>query len=269
MEENSNFIQDETQPLPTMQEKKTSHRRLPLRRILRPNVLATFLAHGLITGHIGAFQNLWFLFLSTPRFDPAHPDPPGYEPHPPLFFQGGLGLSPATIGTVIGTIGAMGLLLQFGTYSWTTSKLGPLYTYRYALILFPIAYGLAPFLALVPTKSDAPHAVDGPWIWVAIASLLLVIVAGRTLALPSSLILINNCAPHPSVLSTIHGIAQSVSAGSRTLGPLVFSTLYGEGLKRGVVGMAWWILMVEAFVACGASWLVYDGSGNEIELDEE
>lgn len=271
VEENLNGIEMVRPPNHATEAKIPSkpHQKLPLRRILRRNVLATFLAHGLIAGHIGAFQNIWFLFLSTPRFDPAHPNPPGYAPQPPFFFTGGLGLSPATIGTAIGLIGAMGLVLQFGAYSWVTSRLGVLYAFRYALALFPLAYALAPFLALFPTRSESPHAADGPWIWFGIFGLLLLIVSGRSFALPSSLILINNCCPHPSVLSTIHGIAQSVSAGCRTLGPLIFSTLYGQGLKNGMVGMAWWILMVESFIAFGASWLVYEGNGHEVQLKGE
>ena len=96
---------------------------------------------------------------------------------------------------------------------------------------------------------------------------MVLLVTGRTFAQESSLLLINNCSPHPSVLSTIHGIAQSISAGSRTLGPLAFSTLYGEGLKRGVVGMGFWILMGDALVSFGASWLVYEGNGHEVRLD--
>ena len=269
VEENANDV-ELTAPSERTIEAKSLHKprqKLKLRRILRRNVLATFLAHGLIAGQVGAFQNLWFLFLSTPRFDPTYPDPPGYTPHPPFFFTGGLGLSPATIGTAIGMIGAIGLMMQFGVYTWVTSKLGVLYAYRYTLALFPLAYALAPFLALLPTKSESPHAADGPWIWTGICSLLLLIVTARTFALPSSLILINNCTPHPSVLSTIHGIAHSVSAGCRTLGPLIFSNIYGEGLKKGMVGMAWWALMMEGLVAFGASWLVYEGSGHEIRLE--
>ncbi|KAM0147423.1 hypothetical protein ACHAQE_003368 [Botrytis cinerea] len=270
VEENMNDV-EMTRPSGHNTEPKSSYKpraKLPLRHLLRRNVIATMVAHGLIQGHTSAFQNLWFLFLSTPRFDPANSEP-RYTPHPPLFFTGGLGLPPATIGTAIGIIGAMGLMLQFGIYSWVTHRLGVLYAYRYSLVLFPLAYALAPFLALLPTKSESPHAADGPLIWIVICSLLFVIVIGRTFALPSSLILINNCTPHPSVLSTIHGIAQSVSAGSRTLGPLIFSAVYGQGLKKGMVGMAWWILMIEACVAFGASWLVYEGSGHEVKMEGE
>ncbi|TGO85283.1 hypothetical protein BPOR_0412g00030 [Botrytis porri] len=270
VEESMNDV-EMTTPSEHNTEPKKSYKlraKLPLRHLLRRNVIATMIAHGLIQCHTSAFQNLWFLFLSTPRFNPASSEP-SYTPHFPLFFTGGLGLSPATIGTAIGIIGAMGLMLQFGVYSWVTYRLGVLYAYRYSLVLFPLAYALAPFLALLPTKSESPHAADGSLIWIGICSLLFVMVIGRTFALPSSLILINNCTPHPSVLSTIHGIAQSVSAGSRTLGPLVFSAVYGQGLKKGMVGMAWWILMIEACVAFGASWVVYEGSGHEVKMEGE
>ncbi|KAF7904134.1 hypothetical protein EAF00_001468 [Botryotinia globosa] len=253
VEENTNDV-EMTTPSEHNTEPKSSYKpraKLPLRHLLRRNVIATM-----------------FLFLSTPRFNPASSEPP-YTPHPYLFFTGGLGLPPATIGTAIGIIGAMGLMLQFGVYSWVTHRLGVLYAYRYSLVTFPLAYALAPFLALLPTESASPHAADGPFIWIGICSLLFVIVIGRTFALPSSLILINNCTPHPSVLSTIHGIAQSVSAGSRTLGPLVYSAVYGQGLKKGMVGMAWWILMIEACVAFGASWVVYEGNGHEVKMEGE
>lgn len=259
--ESSNETGLETSSKPQLRPK------LPLCGLLRRNVLATFLAHGLMAGHISAFQNLWFLFLSTPRFDSANPKPLNHTPRPPIFFTGGLGLSPIFIGTAIGLNGFIGLMLQFGVYSWITSKLGVVHTYRYALAVFPLTYAIAPFLSLLPTSSASPHAADGPWIWLGICTLLLVVVTGRTFAQPSSLLLINNCTPHPSVLSTVHSIAQSLSAGCRTLGPLIFSSLYGEGLKIGVVGMAWWILMVEAFAAFGASWLLYEGNGHEVQLE--
>lgn len=243
------------------------HQKLPIRRLFRRNVLATFLAHGLMACHISSFQTLWFLFLSTPRFNPAKPDPPGFTSRLPLFFTGGLGLAPRMIGFAIGMNGGIGLLLQFGVYSRVTSKLGLVYTLRYSLAVFPLLYTIAPYLSLVPTNSEAPHAADGPWIWIGICSLLVIVVSARTFSQPSSMLLVNNCTPHPSVLSTVHAIAQSVSAGSRTLGPLIFSAVYGEGLKKGMVGMAWWALMVQALAAFGASWMLYEGNGHEIWLE--
>ncbi|KAI9726821.1 MAG: hypothetical protein M1828_000677 [Chrysothrix sp. TS-e1954] len=242
--------------------------KLPYRRIWTRNVLSTFLTHGLLAAHLGAFGNTYFLFLSTPRFDPAHPIPSSHtEQHLPFRFTGGLGLPPPTIGFAVALLGAFGLTLQFGIYSRITHKLGIVRSYRYALLLFPITYAFSPYLAILPTTSDPPHAADGSLLWLVICLLLLIQVVGRTFALPSTQILVNNCTPHPSVLGTVHGHAQSVSAGARTIGPVLWSTLYGVGLRKGVVGMAWWILSIEAILACLASRFQYEGSGHEIWLE--
>ena len=244
--------------------------KLPYRRIFTRNVICTFLVHGLLAGHLGAFHNLWFLFLSTPRYDPKHPNGVGHAPQRfPFHFTGGLGLPPSTIGFALGIIGAIGLCMQFGVYSRITDRYGTLNTYRHALLLFPIAYSMVPFLVMLPTKSDTPHPSDGPWLWIGISSLLLVVVAGRTFSLPITQILVNNCSPHPSVLSSVHGLGQSVSAGARTLGPVVWSTLYGLGLHKGYVGLGFWTLCVESILAFGASWLVYEGNGHEIRLPSD
>ena len=242
--------------------------KLPYRRIFTRNVMCTFMVHGFLAMQLGAFHNLWFLFLSTPRYDPKHPTAIVRSPQKlPFLFTGGLGLTPSTIGFALGIIGAIGLCMQFGVYSRVTDRMGLLRTYRRSLLFFPIAYALIPYVAMLPTHSKAPKAADGPLMWIGISSLLFIVVAGRTFSLPISQILINNCSPHPSVLSSVHGLAQSVSAGARTLGPIVWSTIYGLGLHKGVVGLGFWTLCIESLLAVGASWLVYEGNGHEIRLE--
>ena len=249
---------------------KRPRQMLPYRRIFTSNVRYTLLAHGLLAGHLGAFANMWFLFLSTPRFDPANPLPSQHTAqHLPFSFTGGLGLPPPTIGLAIGILGALGLSIQFGVYSTITHRLGVLSTYRYALILFPVSYVLAPFLAMLPTYHSAPHPADGPRVWIGLVFILFVQVVGRTFSLPLAQILINNCTPHPSALSSVHGIGQSVSAGCRTVGPVLWSYLYGLGLNKGVVGLGWWSLAGEAVLVALASTLLYEGSGHEIRLEDD
>lgn len=243
--------------------------KLPYRRIFTRNLVLTMLTHCLLHVHSSAFNNMWFLFLSTPRFDPASPDPPSHTSQRlPFSFTGGLGMPPKEIGLAIGIIGFVGLSLQFGVYSRVTFRLGIVTTYRLALLLtFPIVYSLVPYLAMVPTRSASPAAADGPVIWIVIFVLLFVQVVGRTFVLPIGQILVNNCSPHPSVLGSVHGIGQSVSSGGRTLGPIIWSTLYGIGLEKGVVGIAWWVLSGEALFAALASWFLREGSGHEIWLE--
>lgn len=70
-------------------------------------------------------------------------------------------------------------------------------------------------------------------------------------------------------MGTIHGTAQTVSAGARTVGPAVLGWIYGLGLRKGVVGMAWWVACCVAVVGCFAGAWVKEGSGHEILLEGE
>lgn len=243
--------------------------KLAYRRIFTKNVLFTMLQHGLLHVHLAAFNNMWFLFLSTPRFDPSDPQPADHKAQRlPFSFTGGLGLPPPTIGFAIGIIGIIGLLFQFGVYSWITFRIGIVMAHRLALLLtFPIVYTFVPYLVVMPTKSPTPQPADGVWMWATIFALLTIQTFGRTFVLPITQILVNNCTPHPSVLGAVHGIGQSVSSGSRTLGPLIWSSLYGLGLQKGIVGIAWWILGIESLAAAAASWLLREGTGHEIVLE--
>lgn len=80
---------------------------------------------------------------------------------------------------------------------------------------------------------------------------------------------VNNCSPHPSVLGTVHGLAQSVSSGARTIGPVIGGWLFGRGLSIGVIGLAWWAFCLEALVGAISGMFVREGSGHEILLDGE
>jgi len=235
--------------------------KLPYRRIFTPNVCFTFLAAALTHIHVATFQTFWYLFLSTPRA-------PLDQQHLPLSFSGGLGLPPSTVGFAIGIIGVIGLSLQFGVYSRIIARLGVVNTFRlFTAITFPVVYLAAPYLAVVPTTSAPPAPANGPIVWIAIASLLFVQVLGRTFVLPITQILVNNCTPHPSALASVHGLASSITSGARTLGPVVWTSLYGVGLERGIVWLAWWTLAAEAALAAGAGWLLREGTGHEIWLE--
>ena len=71
------------------------------------------------------------------------------------------------------------------------------------------------------------------------------------------------------MLGSIHGIAQSFSSASRTVGPVLGGWAYGKGLQVGVVGTVWWALAVVAGLVWLLSGLVREGDGHEIWLDGE
>jgi hypothetical protein len=243
--------------------------RLAFRRIWTRNVIATLTAHGVMAMHVGTFNNVWFLFLSTPRFDPQHPAPPGQVQYLPFHFNGGLAMPPAHIGLALSILGFIGIFTQLFLYPRISSRLGVERSYRFFLMLFPCAYILAPYLSMIPSSSPPPQEASGPFVWMGIIGVLAVQVMARTFALPSMTILVNNSCPHPSVLGTLHGIAQSISSGMRTIGPAVSGWLYGRGLEWGVVGTAFWGLACVACVGLLAGSFVREGSGHEILLEGE
>ena len=178
-------------------------------------------------------------------------------------------MPPRLVGIAMAILGVIGITLQLFIYPRLNDKYGVIPLYRIFVYGFPIAYLLAPYLSIVPSKSSAPAPADGPGIWLALCGVLLVQVLGRTFVLPSTMILINNCSPHPSVLGTIHGIAQSVGSAARTFGPAVAGYLFGVGLNIGVVGLSWWILAgIAAFGVLTSTW-VREGSGHEIVLEDD
>ncbi|SMR44174.1 unnamed protein product [Zymoseptoria tritici ST99CH_3D1] len=252
--------------------------RLPFRRIWTSNVLWTLLSIAIFDFHMGAFANLWILFLATPR---AYlPESTKAEPlldndlrslHPRgLFkFSSGLGFPPPTIGFAMATIGFIGVALQFLLYPYANARFGLMRCFRGSLFLFPMAYFLAPYLALLPSSTPPPGPASGIPIWMGIAGVVFLQVAARTFALPASIILLNNSSPHPSVLATIHGIGNACSATFRTLGPVLAGYWYGTWTARGIVGMAWWLVGLVAAVGCVASLRVRNGSGHEVFLPGE
>ncbi|PWY66450.1 MFS general substrate transporter [Aspergillus heteromorphus CBS 117.55] len=254
-----------------MEEKATKSNRqsrtLSFRRIWTKNVLCTLLAQAFFDFQMGAFNNLWLLFLSTPRYDANDPASPPQKL--PFIFTGGLGMLPQSVGFATAILGVIGMLLQFTIYPSINGRLGTAKSYQYFLTLFPLAYAFAPYIALAPSSAPPPGQANGSWVWFSIIVVLFLQVTARTFTLPTSIILLNNCSPHPSVLGTIHGIGQSVSSAFRTIGPIFSGSWYGYGLEVGMVGFAWWLIALVSVFGCVAAIFVYEGSGHEVFLPGE
>lgn len=238
--------------------------RLAFRRIFTPNVIWTLIANFLITFQLGTFNSLWFVFLSTPVYDPQSDSSVRQLP---FIFTGGLGLRPPQVGLAMAILGVIGLCLQVGVYPWLSTRLGTVGSWRLFLLFPPLTYFLVPYLSVVPSASPPPHPKDGVTVWAAIIGVLLLQVLGRTFTLPAQTILVNNCTPHPSVLGSVHGIGQSVSSFARSVGPIMGGFLYGLGLAKGVVGAVFWCLSGVAVCNIIVSWFVREGNGHEIWLE--
>jgi hypothetical protein len=217
--------------------------KLPFSQIWTRNVFWTLAAHFFLALHISAFNSVFLLLLPVPRNDNVHA-------RLPFRFNGGLGLPSAKVGLATAIIGVIGLPLQL-FYPRFNTRFGTLKLYRMTLPFSPMAYTVIPFLVLIPDKVYL--------IWPALVAVLSLQIVARTFTLPSAIILINNSSPHPSVLGTIHGVAQSVSSAARTLGPVVGGWGLGLGLQHNVVGAVWWAMAIVACANWGMSWLMQDG----------
>ncbi|KAI0153100.1 major facilitator superfamily domain-containing protein [Xylariaceae sp. FL1272] len=244
---------------------KRAGRTLPMSRVWTRNVIFTLITEALFDFQLGAFTNLWTLFLSSPRSTPEETDVRSL----PWVFTGGLGMPAATVGFATSILGIIGMALQIFAYPPVHARLGTLRGFRYFMGLFPVAYFLAPYLAVLPSATLAPAPASGYIIWVFMTVVQVFQVMARTVTLPASIILLNNCSPHPSVLGLVHGLGQSVSAGFRTVGPVVGGWWYGASLEAGIVGASWWGVAVVAALGCASSFLIYEGSGHEIILEGE
>jgi hypothetical protein len=87
--------------------------------------------------------------------------------------------------------------------------------------------------------------------------------------MPSATILVNNCCPHPSVLSTVHGVSQSVSSGMRMLGPVFGGWGFALALNWNFIPFPFWAAMILSGLACVLSLAVHEGDGHEIKLEGE
>ncbi|ETN38897.1 uncharacterized protein HMPREF1541_06939 [Cyphellophora europaea CBS 101466] len=226
----------------------TPPRVTPLRSIFTRNVTLTLLSHHLLALHVSTFNALIFLLLPTPR---SH----NTTAHLPFLFTGGLGLTTEQVGVATAIIGAIGLPLQILLYPSLNTRLGTLRAYRLFLPFSVAAYILLPFCVLLPATPS--------WlVWPALTAVFALQVLSRTFALPSTVILVNNSAPGPRALGTIHGFAQSVSSGARTAGPVLGGWALGWGLRGNCVGGVWWGMAGVAGVNWALLWWIWEGDGS-------
>ncbi|KAL9110708.1 MAG: hypothetical protein Q9227_004700 [Pyrenula ochraceoflavens] len=246
-----------------MSMRSTPRKRLAFRKIWTKNVIMVLITTAIFDFQMGGFANLWLLFLSAARADPAAKALDAFH------FSGGMSFPPSLIGRSMAILGIFGVVLQFSLYPTLSSRWGLLRSFQLSLLLFPLAYFLAPYLALLPSSSPAPLPASGFLIWAGIAVVLFLQVAARTFALPATIILLNNASPHPSVLGTIHGLGSSASSTFRTIGPIAAGRWFGTGLQRDMVGLAWWGLSAVSILGVLGGFFVENGNGHSIKLEGE
>lgn len=169
----------------------------------------------------------------------------------PIFAQArpptGRDLNPEEIGISLAFAGAVTILFQVGVFGTLREKIGNKITYRTGLAGFVVAFLLMPWVGYKDgaTGQGESTKMGQVWLWAELGGVLIIKTIAAVGGLTSALLLITNSAPSHAVLGTLNGLAQTLSAGGRAVGPFVSGALFtaatkvepkGEALAFGVFG---------------------------------
>ncbi|KAK6538060.1 hypothetical protein TWF694_010950 [Orbilia ellipsospora] len=255
-------FQVETSRANPLQTRQTP-RVVPIREVLTPGVTLCLLSFIVLPLHNSTFMQLYPIFLSTTRQDNSHPPTP-------ISWGGGLGLPAVQVGYGMAILGFIGITMQLFVYPTLQTRFGTLRSYRMSVLLFPIAYALTPFLAILPsTERDIKRPAAGAVVWLGIVVVLLIQVTARTFAAPGNVILLINSVDNRRALGTVNGLGASLSSLARAVGPLSAGWGYGLALDKGIVGAVWWSLALVALFGVFVSGYLTEGKGFAQKEEEE
>ncbi|KAI1373099.1 MFS general substrate transporter [Hypoxylon crocopeplum] len=212
---------------------------LSFRDIWTRRVACALVSFGLLPLHNSAFMHIFPVYLSSPPADNSEASA--------FVFAGGLGLRSSTIGIWLSTFGVCGILLQLFIYPRLQARIGTRGVFRIALFLFPATYAAAPYLSLLAGDDEGTQR------WVFLSLVVCAQIMARTMAIPSTVILLTEAAPAKNVLGTIHGAGNMLASLARAIGPAIGGYVFALGMEDGVIGLVWWLYLV-IIALCALAW---------------
>ncbi|EFX01911.1 major facilitator superfamily transporter [Grosmannia clavigera kw1407] len=155
----------------------------------------------------------------------------------------GRNLPPEEIGLLLSFAGLATIFFQILVFQSLRTKMGNLGTYRVAFFGLAVSGLVMPW---VGHKYDRPLfgiASGEWWLYGEMAAVLVVKNICAVGGLSSVMLLITNSAPSNETLGTLNGIAQTLSAAGRSVGPFVSGALFTLSTRLRPKGelLAWWI----------------------------
>ncbi|KAH9436413.1 hypothetical protein MCOR02_000085 [Pyricularia oryzae] len=138
----------------------------------------------------------------------------------------------------------MTIAFQISIFQPIKARMGNLRSYRYALMGLAISMALMPWAGFTGGDEDQPPFGIGSasnWLYAEMAVVLVMKNICAVGGLSSVMLLITNSAPSHETLGTLNGIAQTLSAAGRSVGPFVSGgifTLSSQVRPRGEL-VAW------------------------------
>lgn len=123
--------------------------------------------------------------------------------------------------------------------------MGNRWAYRVGLAGFVVSFLLMPWVGYKKASDGDGMSIGAVWLWIEIGVTLLIKTVATVGGLTSALLLITNSAPNHAVLGALNGLAQTLSAAGRAVGPFLSGGLFsiatkvqpkGEALAFGVFG---------------------------------
>lgn len=141
---------------------------------------------------------------------------------PPL----GRAITSRDIGLSLALAGLATILFQVFIFGALKERLGNKITYRCGLGMFALTMFLTPF---VSQQTDPPLFGlwnGGVWMWIELSLILLIKTVASVAGLTSALLLITNSSPSDGALGALNGVAQTLSAAGRAIGPVIAGGLF-------------------------------------------
>jgi len=138
----------------------------------------------------------------------------------------GRGISARSIGISLSAAGMATIFFQVFVFGKLKERVGNKATYGAGLGVFAVAMAAMPFVCY---RDSAPLFGIGTgevWMWIELGSILLLKTIASVGGLTSALLLITNSSPSPGALGALNGLAQTLSAAGRAIGPLISGGLF-------------------------------------------
>ncbi|KAL2192762.1 MFS general substrate transporter-like protein [Corynascus similis CBS 632.67] len=154
-----------------------------------------------------SFNSLYPIFASTPP-------PTGRE------------LGPGIIGVSLSLAGLATIVFQVLVFPTIKSRIGNLGTYRHSLLGLAISMALMPWIGYLDGDPKLGLGTGKLWLYTELGIILVLKNICAVGGLSSVMLLITNSAPSNETLGTLNGIAQTLSAAGRSVGPFLSGGLF-------------------------------------------
>ncbi|KAI0059263.1 MFS general substrate transporter [Artomyces pyxidatus] len=153
----------------------------------------------------------------------------------PLVFStpielGGLGLSPAIIGTCLGTFGLLNGTLQAIFFSKIVKRFGPKRVFMTGMANFIVIYLIFPITNLCARRTGLSL-----FVWFLVL-LQLASMAVMDMSFGCIFMFISTSVPNRQSLAATNGLAQTIISVQRAVGPAMATSLFAFSLEKNVMG---------------------------------